>query len=187
AHQSLAKTEGMTALRRWAYDRYQLIPWEAQASVGILELSRTRADEGKTIPAGSLFGADGVPCAVANDVPFPEGMFGPIYVFAVCHLTGAIGNVEAGMVTDKITNIGDEFVVTNPQAFAGGNDAETPDEFERRCRNYYLTARRVTKEAVEEGARGPGVADAAVSEVIDPGPGLANYRVQAIIADQQGS
>lgn len=184
-----AEAEGGEVLQRWAYDRYDLTKQDAQASVATLELRRTNSTPGVTVEKDSVFGtAGGQTYRIINAVPFANGITGPLSVRAVAEQTGPTGNVAAGTITQVISKLDDDTItVTNPEPAAGGSEEETDAEFGARSRDFFVTARRGTGEAIEAGSlETPGVQQVTVIENIDPSTALANFRVQAIIADRDG-
>lgn len=176
------------ALRRFVYDRYQLLPYEAHAAVVLLQVGRSDSSTGVAIPEGSAFGTDdGVAFRTVSDVVFPQGSLGPYMVVASAERTGPGGNVAAGTITRVLSALPDTTVtVTNPEPAAGGTDAETDDELRARGREFFTTARRGTHAAVEYGGTStPGVAQATAVEVLSD-QGIPVYRGQLYIADRAG-
>lgn len=175
-------------LDREVYDRYQLPRLEARAAVVTLSLSRSQ-NNGFTVPKGSVFGTeDGITFAIQNDVAFSAGNHGPLDVLAVAQQAGPGGNVPEGTITQVLSPQGDPtLVVTHTERAAGGRDRETEEAFQARARNYFLSARRGVKEAIEEGALTTGrVTQATAVELIDGGTGLPGYRGALTISDQNG-
>lgn len=184
---SLAGAKG-EALDRWVYDRYQITRKEASNAVVTLSLTRSGTD-GFTIPAGSQFGTDtGIVFATINDVAFGEGILGPLTVIATADRTGVEGNVDAGSVTQVITTPTDDTLeCTNDEPAAGGQDKESDDALRDRAREFFVTARRGTRSAIEFGALQVGrVAQAIASESFEETTGLPGYRVTLNISDPNG-
>jgi uncharacterized phage protein gp47/JayE len=186
---SLATARG-EALDRVVFDRYQLTRREATNAVVTLSLTRTN-DIGFTIPAGSVFGTrDGINFITANDVAFGAGVLGPLTVIATADQTGPDGNVAAETVTEVLSALEDSTTaVTNAETAAGGNARETDDEFRARARDFFVTARRGTREAIEFGAlQVGGVEQANAIETLQSteSGGLPGFRVQLNIADSEG-
>lgn len=189
-HLSTAADVGGEVLDRWVFDRYQLTRYEAQASVATLSLQRTDTSVAVTVESGSLFGTEGgIVFAIINDVVFPAGSAGPFYVQAVAEQTGPQGNVEAGSITEVVSSLEDTTIaVTNDETAAGGQNTETDSELAARARNFFINARRGTRQAVINGALDtPGVTQASAIEHLDPNTGLAIYRLQLVIADRDGT
>lgn len=177
------------ALDRWVFDRYQLTRKEATNAVVTLTLTRSNTTPGFTIPAGSLFGTEtGINYATQNDVSFADGVVGPLSVLAIADRTGVEGNVDDGEITQVITTLADDTVeVSNAEPATGGNEQETDDELRDRAREFFVTARRGTREAIEFGALQVGrVAQAAASETFEETTGLPGYRVLLNISDVNG-
>ncbi len=178
------------SLDRWVFDRYQFTRKEATNAVVPLNLQRSGTD-GFTIPAGSTFGTiTGVNFITQNDVAFGEGVVGPLFVLATADQTGPGGNVEIGTITQVISTLEDPTVtVINDEPAAGGNPRETDDEFRSRAREFFVTARRGTKSAIEFGAREVGGIDQANAIEVLQTQGeetIPGYRVFLNIADSEG-
>lgn len=189
-HLSTAADVGGEVLDRWVFDRYQLTRLEAQASVTTLRLSRTDTSTPVTVGKESLCGTSGgVVFSTVNDVVFPLGSTGPFDVQAVAQTTGPAGNVEADSITEVISSLEDTTIaVTNPEPAAGGQDEETDDELAARARDFFINARRGTRQAILNGAVStPGVTQANAIENLDPETGEAAYRVQLVISDRDGT
>jgi len=185
---ALATSRG-EALDRWVYDRYQLTRKEATNAVVTLSLQRSDGTIGFTIPEGSRFGTeDGVVFAIVNDVAFGAGVLGPLTVLATAERTGPEGNVSEGTITQVLTAQADSsLAVTNLQVAAGGNERETDDELRARARDFFVTPRRGTREAIEFGATEVGRVDqASAEEVFQESTGLPGYRVLLNISDPDG-
>ncbi len=177
------------ALNRWIFDRYQLVRQQATNARVTLQLSRTNTSPGVTIPRGSTFGTEtGERYLTSLDVAFADGAVGPLEVFATAEETGVAGNVEARTITQVVSPLPDPTVsVTNPEPAAGGGPEESDDAFRERARQFFVTARRATREAIEFGATSvPGVAQALATENLEPTTGLPGYRVLLNIADSAG-
>ena len=177
------------ALDRWVYDRYQLRRKDAASAVATLTLTRTDPGAGFTIPAFSRFGtADGQVFETQNAVSFQNGQLGPLSVLAIADQTGTDGNVPAGSIDQVLASLPDDTVaVTNAEPAAGGREVESDDALRDRARQFFVTARRGTREAIEFGAlEVQRVDQATASEFFDEGTGLPAYRVQLIVSDPAG-
>lgn len=186
--QTLANATG-EALDRWVYDRYQMTRKDAAAAVATLSVTRTDPGVGFTIPKFSRFGTvDGIVYEVQNAISFANGQLGPLTVVATATQTGEDGNVPAGAIDQVLASLPDNSVlVTNSEPAAGGRETETDDALRDRARQFFTTARRGTKEAIEFGAlEVQRVSQANASEFFDEGTGLPAYRVQLIINDPDG-
>jgi uncharacterized phage protein gp47/JayE len=183
---ALGTAEG-EALDRFVFDRYQLRRKEASAAVATLRLSRT-GTVGFTVQAGSQFGTDtGVVFESLVDVAFPANELGPFDVLASAVVAGPSGRVGAGKVSQVLTGTADPtLTVTNPEPASGGSERETADQFRARARDFFVTARRGTRTAIEFGGREvSGVAQSTAIEVLQVS-GIPGYRVQLNVADESG-
>lgn len=183
---TLANARG-TALDRLVFDRYQLTRKRSNTAVVTVELQRAGA-VGFTMQAGSLVGTDtGQIFSTISDVAFAANVLGPLSVQATATAAGRGGNVLAGTIIRVLSAQADGTLsVTNPAAAAGGTDDETDDQLRDRARQFFLTARRGTKSAIEFGAlEVAGVVQAQAIEVLSP-TGIPVYRVQLYIADPEG-
>lgn len=175
-------------LDRRVHDLYQLLRQQASSAVATLRFDKS-SDQGLTILAGSRFGTDsGVTFRTLVDVAFPTNGHGPYYAVATCERAGTEGSVGIGLITRILTPLGDQTItVTNPEAAAGGGVAWSDDEFRAIARDFFITARRGTREAIEFGAlQAEGVSEATATEDLDATTGSPNGRVQLYIADQVG-
>ena len=178
------------ALDRWVFDRYQITRKEATNAVVTLAVQRGGTD-GFTIPAGSTFGTiTGINFITVNDLAFGNGVTGPLFVLATADRTGPEGNVAIGTITQVLSTVEDPTTtVTNEEPAAGGNPRETDDELRARAREFFVTARRGTRSAIEFGATVLARVDQANAiEVFTPFEGLSipGYRVLLNISDSEG-
>lgn len=186
--ESFLATASGRALDRWINDRYQLPRQEAVPAVTNLQLERSNV-VGFTIVAGSVFSTNtGVNFRTIDDVVFPPNISGPFFVTAVCQDAGLGGNVPAGSIVNVQDTFDDDtLTVTNPEPAAGGANAEEDDEYRARGRDFFLSARRGTKNALEIGARSvAGIQQATAQEFLDPDTGSPFFRVQLLISDISG-
>jgi len=187
-HLSTAAKVGGEVLDRFVWDRYQLIRQEAQQSVATLSFSRPSAASPVTIPAATVVGTvDGQTFETVNELVMGTGVLGPVTVTAQAQIAGELSNVEIGAINQIISTLTDRTVVaTNLEPAAGGIAVETDDALADRARNFFINARRGTRQAIENGCvTTPGVSQATVTEQLDEG-GDPNFRVQAIISDENG-
>ena len=176
-------------LDRLVWDLYQIRRKDEAPAVVTLRLSRSSGGSGFSIPAGSPFGTTtGQVYTTVVPAAFSNGSNGPIDVLAVAEVSGEGGNVPDGVITVIQGSFPDAtLVVTNPEKAAGGSPRQSDESFKDTARQFYTTARRGTKSAIEFGAiQVPQVAQAAATEVLDPTAGLPVYRVQLIVSDLQG-
>lgn len=181
-------TAKQEALDRKVYDDYQLPRKRATSSVVTVRLQRS-GSIGFTVAAGSVVGtATGETFATTVDVSFPTGSLGPYSVTAVAQRAGTGGNVVAGAISKVITSTADSTLsATNVEAAAGGREEETDDEYRARARDFFSTARRGTKEAIEFGAEEVDqVFQATAEEVINSTTLAPGYRVQLYATDVSG-
>lgn len=176
------------ALDRLVFDRYGLVRKPAAAAVGMVEFSTAVPNPSAfTIPSGSLVQtASGIQYVTTAPVLFPASSVGPISVNIRSVLAGVDQQAQIGTITAIISQlIGSptDLVVTNSMATAGADDEEEDDSLRARARLFFVTARRATKSALEQGALAvPGVRTATAFEVLDTN-GFPARVVQLIIAD----
>lgn len=187
---STASQVGAEPLDRWVWDRYQLTRQDQQASVVPVTFTRTNPTAGAlSIPAETQIGTeDGITFATVTELVFPSiNNTGPLTVTANAILAGAGGNSEGGAINTILSGLAEGgVVVTNAEPAAGGQPEETDSALAARARDFFVNARRGTAAAIFNGCvTTPGVAEANVIEDLDPN-GSANFRVQAIISDQNG-
>ena len=128
------------------------------ASVDVT-FTRTGTAAGST-PAGYTIGtqldATGATVLFTTNVPIVWAMsdLGPHIVSCTCSVVGAVGNVAAGTVTRLVDTPQPDatIAVTNVATAGGGNDVETDPQLRVRARNFWVTLRRGTLAALEEGA-----------------------------------
>lgn len=188
-HLGTAAAVSSESLQRWVYDRYRMTKREAQAAVVTLELRRTDAASGVTVPEGSQFStATGVTFRTVNDVVFPSGSTGPFSVVAVAEQTGISGRVAADLINTVVSQLDDSTVtVINPDPSAGGTDEQTDDDLESAAREFFNTAERGTKAAVLRGALDTaGVTRAQAIEFLEVETGNPFFRGSVIISDDEG-
>jgi uncharacterized phage protein gp47/JayE len=174
-------------LDRLVYDLYQLRRHGAQAAVATLSLSRVVTTSGLTIPAGSAFSGLGATFTTQASVSFAAGNPGPILVTAVADRTGPDGNLPAGAINNTVTAFSQTVLVTNPQAAAGGRDQETDVQLRDRARDFFITARRGTRAAIEFGAlQVSRVVQATAEELFQIANGHPALRVALYVADANG-
>lgn len=153
-------------LDKLVFDRYQLIRKAAAPAVVTQNFATTApAASGFNIPAGTRIGTtDGRVFSTLADVAFPAGSSGPISVDAQSQLSGASQSARIGTITsilDFPAGAPTDLTTTNPVATFGADDEEIDDDFRKRARAFYATARRGTLGAIEQAAIGiPGVSKA---------------------------
>lgn len=187
-HLSTAAKEGGEILDRFVWDRYQLIRFEAQQSVTTATFARPTATSPVSIPAEAIFSTeDGQTFESINETVMGTGVIGPVSATVQAQIAGELSNVEAGAINTIVTTLTDpDVTVTNLEPAAGGTQAETDDELAERARDFFINARRGTRQAIQNGSvTTPGVTQATVIEFLDDN-GVANFRVQSIISDVNG-
>lgn len=177
-------------LDRLAYDRYSLFRKGAAAAITTGVISRADLSGGAgTVPSGTRIASNtGVEYVTITDATFGIGDLTSRADIRASE-AGKISQVAAGAIV-RFVQPGDLFdktlQITNPQAAAGGEDAEDDDRFKSRIRDFWRTARRGTKGAIEFGALGvPGVVSANAEEVLTSG-GFPARLVNLYIADSSG-
>lgn len=177
-------------LDRYALDRYQLPRKGAAAAVGTVRFFRTdtAAGAGQVDIGTQLDSLTGVSYITTTTAVFAAASKeATADVRAV--LAGKEYQVGANQIR-KIKSPGALFdttlQVTNDAKTAGGEPAEEDEDFRGRIRDFWTTARRGTKEAIEFGAKAvDGVVTATASEVLDSLNRPARL-VQLCIADSSG-
>lgn len=149
---SLANARGED-LARIGYDLYQLTKFGAQNAVAVVSLTRS-GTVACPIPKDSIFSTESGQTFVSKvATSFALDNQGPIEVVCTCQTTGTDGNVAAGTITVVGSSFDDPTVqCTNDETAAGGREEETDDQYRVRCRRFFTTARRGTKDAIEFGA-----------------------------------
>lgn len=178
-------------LDRLAWDRYRETRKAASPSITSVVFSRL------TNAAGA--GAVLLGTRIQNDTGV-EFMTTQVANLGATDLTAAavtVQSVQAGSANKsdhdtikRIVDIGPlwdkTLSVTNPTATAYGNDAETDEQFRARLHNLWVTARRGTLTAIEQGAlETPGVASASAVEELSASAQPARL-VMLYLADEDG-
>ena len=154
---------------------------------GIVSLARPGSGAAGVIPAGTQVSippdATGASSTYTTDVDLPyDTSSGPWTVAATCSLAGPLGNYASpGGSLNIMDTLTDVTITATTAGFAGGNDAESDAHYLLRAVTHFLTERRATAAALEEGALGAdGVTVAHVVE--NPDTGVTYVRV----ADDSG-
>ena len=177
-------------LDRYAFDRYQLSRKGAAAAVGSVRFFRTSSAAGGGVvpintPLSSLTGVDYVTTSTAT--------FASSSTAATADARAVLAGKEYQVGSNQIRKISDpsslfdpSIHVTNDDKTAGGEPAESDEDFRIRIRNFWNTARRGTKPAIEFGALAvPGVVTAQATEAINSSNQPARI-VNLYIADSSG-
>jgi uncharacterized phage protein gp47/JayE len=177
-------------LDRYALDRYQLTRKGASPALGSVLFSRATYTAGAgTIPSGTQlsttagtqyfttttasFAATGY-TATANVSASQAGLATQVGAGAIVRFA------QPGLIFDAT------ITVTNPLTTAGGADVEDDDTFKNRIRNFWITARRGTIGAIQQGALSvPGVISAQAVEALTAG-GTPARIVNLYISDSSG-
>jgi hypothetical protein len=175
-------------LDRLVFDRYNMTRKPASPSVGSVSFSTTAANPTAfAIPVNTrLQTRDGKTFLTTATAIFPSGTTGPIVV--------AVRSSDAGLsqqaARNTITAILDmpigapgDLVCNNPLATAGGDNEEQDDALRERARQFFVSARRGTAEALRSaGESVVGVRKVTVIEALD-GFGRPTKAVSMVIAD----
>ena len=189
ASQNYGTAKGQ-ALRRLVFDRTggQITPKVAAPSATSVNFTTTLGTSvNVTIPQGTVLqlpsGQQFVTTALATLL---AGGFGPIAVPIRSVLAGADQQIPANQsfsIASQIVNAPTDFVVTNPLASFGADDAETDQNLVTRAQQFFVNAQKGTLGAIASGALAvPGVRTASTFEYVDPG-GYPARGVQLVVAD----
>lgn len=175
------------ALSRWGADRYGVLRSGATASVVELTFSRATGPGAVTVTAGSVVKtADGTRFVLDAAVTLGAGVLTGTGT-ATSALAGVDQNVDAATITLWETAAPEAGLsVTNAAAAAGGNEAESDEQYRARVRALFVNARKGTLDAIRDGALAVGqVREAAPYEVLDD-DGDQVGAVNLVIADEAG-
>lgn len=160
---------------------------DAHAASVTLTIARAGSGSAGTLDIGKTVGTD--PDDEGDQIVFEltEAVTVPTTSFsataaATALNAGKAGNVLAGTLTTWMTAPFDTTItVTNVGLAAGGSDKESDDDYRRRGAAAWITQRRGTLKALEQGAlEVTGVASAVATENLDTGIATVS------IADQSG-
>lgn len=184
----LDTAQGQALVRR-GYDRHQILPRPAAAAFVDLTFTLTAPNPTAfTITAGTrVRSADGKQYETIVDTVFAIAASSVTGVRARAQTAGRASMVSAGKLTSLVSTVAGApagMTVTNPAASAGGMEAESPDDYRRRCRLEPRSRAKATRGALESGALAvPGVVRATPFEGLDAN-GRANRIVTVAIADE---
>jgi uncharacterized phage protein gp47/JayE len=176
------------ALDRLVFDRYGLTRKPAAAALGQVNFTTTTPTGGPfTIPSGTMLStSNGLQYITTVDSLFPAASVGPIIVPVRSVLAGLDQQADDNTITSIVSQIvgqPTDLAVNNPLATAGADDAESDDSLRARARQFFVTARRGTLAAIEQGALAvPGVRTAVAFEALD-GNGNPARLVELVITD----
>ncbi len=176
------------ALRRLVFDRFNLRPKDAAPALCSVRFSTTTpAPVGFSIPAGTeLVSQRGVSFVTTATVNFAAGqtVLYPVPVRSVlAGLNQATGASQIAAIVSTIAGAPDDLAVTNPLATSGADDEESEASLRERARQFYVTARRGTLQAIEAAAVGvPGVRSALAMDAVDAQGRPARW-VQLVVTD----
>jgi hypothetical protein len=177
-----------SALDKLAFDRYGLVRKPASPATGSVQFRTTVANPATfTIPIGTVVQTpDGIQFVTTGAVIFLIGSVGPVVATVRSVLAGASQQAQTNTITSIVSPIPGQptdLKVNNPLATAGADDAEIDADLRDRARQFFVTARRGTLAAIEQGALAvPGVRRATAIEVIDV-LGRPARVVELVIAD----
>lgn len=163
---------------------------DAVAAVATIRLTRANTyalvlETGRVVAT-----ATGITFRTLAPVSWSTGDASSKTVVVRCDTTGVVGNVDKETIVIAPVDVGDTTImVTNPEVAAGGQDKETNEQLVVRARDYYPTARRGTKRAIEFGGlQTPGVVKATCKEKLGPidDQNIQYYRAELTIADANG-
>lgn len=163
---------------------------DANAAVATVVFTRANTyalvlDAGRVVSTPS-----GITFKTLAAVSWQAGDAAPKTAIVRCDTTGVVGNVDKNTITIAPVDVGDTtIIVTNPEVAAGGSDKESNEQLAVRAKDYYPTARRGTKRAIEFGAlQTPGVVKAVCQEILGPidDQKIQYYRARLTIADANG-
>ena len=177
-------------LDRLVWDRYQQTRKGASAALGSVRMYRASIAGGAgTVPVGtSLKTKTGTQYTTTTIASFGAGDY-TSYASVRASQAGKAPEVGANMI-QKFANpdalFDPSLQCNNDLTTAGGEDAEDDDTFKNRIRSFWLTARRGTLGAIEQGATSvPGVVSARAVEALSGG-GLPARIVNLYVADSSG-
>lgn len=177
-------------LDRYGVDRYQLPRKGASAALTTVRISRPTAAAGAgTVPMSTkMLSLNGIEYITSQAAIFGAADL-EVSVYARAVQAGKLSQVGANQIRLFATpgELFDQTLqVTNPEASAGGEDAEDDDTYRERIRAFWTTATRGTLASIEFGARTvPGVVSAEATEVLTAEPRPARV-VLLRIADSSG-
>lgn len=178
-----------TDLDRLVLDRYGVKRKAAAPAVGTVTIKMPAvAPSSFSIPSNTTFTTDdGIGFISTAEVVFPAATTTSPAIPVRATLAGLATQARAGSITQLtgiVPGVQPESTVTNAAATAGAADAEKDDSLRGRALAFFLTARRGTVTAIQQGALGvAGVETANAIEVIDA-LGRPASSVQLIITDQ---
>ena len=176
-------------LDRLVFDRYGLLRLAAAVAQGEVQFTTTAATPAAfNIPAGTILTtADGVQFETVALVNFPIASTGPVTAVVRSMQAGLDQQVKAATITSIVSTIAGapaDLEVNNSAATFGAANEEDDASLRERARAYFLTARRGTLAAIEQGALTvSGVRSARAYERIEGQERPYGY-VSLIVADQ---
>ncbi len=176
------------ALDKLVFDRYGLLRKPAAPAIGAaLFQTATLSAVTFAIPVNTTLQSDsGNQYITTAEVNYPAGATSPVSVPIRSVLAGlgqaaSVGSINA--IISDIPGAPTDLGVTNGEATAGSDDQEPDASFRDRARKFFLTARRGTRLAIEQGALAvAGVRTATAFEIIDSSGRPARI-VQLVVSD----
>lgn len=173
-------------------DRLGLARIPATAAYGSITFARTGAGTGSgVVPSGNQESTKPDATGASQtyltdyDLAFPAGAFSGLTVAATCATAGRAGNFDATTMDPAMSIVdalSDPSITATANGFAGGNDAQSDEDYMRAAVNLWLTQRRATLAALEEGVL-ENVSGVAVAHAVeDEDTGIVSVRV----ADDDG-
>lgn len=178
-----------TDLDRLVLDRYGVKRKAAAPAVGTVTITmQAVAPSSFSIPSGTTFVTeDGIGFFSTAEIVFPASTSVSPAIPVRAQQAGLATQARIGAIsqlTGTVPGVQPESTVSNAAATAGAADAEKDDSLRGRALAFFLTARRGTVQAIQQGALGvPGVETASPIETIDA-LGRPASSVQLVITDQ---
>jgi uncharacterized phage protein gp47/JayE len=178
------------ALDRLVADRFSPTIVRKSPTSAIVSLTYTRQDTTAAVSelAGKKVRTErGTEFELLQTISFAVGQV-VASGFAQAVQPGTTGNVSANTVTRFVDPaVQDDMVVTNPEPASGGDERETDPRLRARARQFFVTARRGTAQAIEFGALTVGgVRSATALELTEADNVTPSGIVQVTIADVNG-
>jgi len=105
----------------------------ATASSGMIVIALDHdAEEDITITEGSIGSTKDAITFITDEDAVIQKDTSTVTVKVVCSVTGTVGNVIAGAITEMITQYNYDFIITNPNAFIDGKDEEDDESYLQR-------------------------------------------------------
>lgn len=177
-------------LDRYGIDRYQLARKGAAAALGTVRIFRASTAGGAgVVPSNTVVVTlNGVQYFTLADASFGAGDF-EVETDVRAAQAGKVSQVGANQIRQFAQPgllFDSTLQVINDAATAGGEDAEEDDAYRERIRDFWRSARRGTKSAIEFGARTVNGIESALAEEVINDEGEPARAVNLYIADSSG-